>query len=361
MPPVDAAGASNSVSPVAAAEDRAARAIARSLSSPAWHARVKKAVLASDEVPITSLATETGSTARPALIDAERQIVAAKGLGPNVGPLLQLRLGADSMRAALAAGVTPWVAAAVNDDDAEVVSAYDASGQIHALDVRSVPTRPIYVVDIDGSKALAAGLDIVREVLHRQGLSSPAATGLDTKGEVPRRQSLSSPAAAAPRGFWGTRVTSVRVSDDEEPWIKGKAEIYTLITGFAHNDRPRLDLVDMPYLDKGKTTYRPNQLLINWSYYKYNLADAVMMEDDGNTNYRELAKALSALLLTITGQGTYVSLANAVLNAIPDNWWTDDDDFVESWYSLATNSSGGHHGASSNAWMSLQPMFVEQF
>ncbi|MFE5549918.1 DUF3103 family protein [Streptomyces sp. NPDC056534] len=312
-------------------------------------------------MPISSLATEASSAARPTLIDAERQIAAAKGLGPNVGPLLQLRLGADSMRAALAAGVTPWVVAAVNDDGAEFVSAYDANGQIHALDVRSAPTRPVYVVDIDGSKALAAGLDVMREVLHRQGLSSPASAGPDIRQEVPYRQAPPSPASAASRGFWITRVTTVRVSDDEEPWIKGKAEIYTLITGFGHNGKARVDPVNMPYLDKGKTTYHPNQLLINWSYYKYNLADAVMMEDDGNTNYRDLAKALSGLLLTIADQGTYIPLTNAVLDAIPDNWWTDDDDFVESWYSLARNASGGHHGASGNAWMSLKPYFVEQF
>ncbi|MFB7867826.1 DUF3103 family protein [Streptomyces sp. NPDC056069] len=360
-PPVDAVSADNSGSAVATAEDRAASAIARSLSSPAWRTRVRKAVLTSDEVSITSLATEAGSAARPTLLDAERQIATAKGLGFTVGPLLHMRLGADSMRAALAAGDTPWVAAAVNDDDTKVISAYDTNGQIHALDVRSVPTRPVYVVDIDGSKALAAGLDIVREVLHGRGLSSPAPTGPNSVRKLLRHQGLPSPAGAASSGYWTTRVTSVRVSDDEEPWIKGKAEIYTLVTGFGYNGKARVDAVNMPYLDKGKTTYHPNQILINWSYYKYNQADVVMMEDDGNTNYRDLAKAISAGLLGITDLGAYTSLTDAVLNAIPDNWWTDDDDFVESWYSLYKNANGSFHGARGNGWMNLQPYFVEQF
>ncbi|AGS73599.1 hypothetical protein B446_33995 [Streptomyces collinus Tu 365] len=33
----------------------------------------------------------------------------------------------------------------------------------------------------------------------------------------------------------------------------------------------------MPYLDYDGTVYYPNQILVNWSHYKYNLADVVMM------------------------------------------------------------------------------------
>lgn len=64
----------------------------------------------------------------------------------------------------------------------------------------------------------------------------------------------------------------------------------------------RVDPVDMPYLDNDGTVYRPQQILVNWSSYKYSLADAVMMEEDGSTNYRDLAKAIAAVLLTVTDQ-----------------------------------------------------------
>uniref|UniRef100_UPI003F49A873 DUF3103 family protein n=1 Tax=Streptomyces sp. CA-141956 TaxID=3240051 RepID=UPI003F49A873 len=338
MPTADAAEAPAST--VARAEDQSARAIARSLSDSTWRAKVQKAALASDEVPITALASEMRG-ALPTLVESDRSILAAKGLDPSSGQLLRLRLGADSMRAALIAGVTPWVAAAVDDDDARIVAAYDINGQVHILDVRVAPSHPIYVVDIDSSKAVAAGLEVIQEELDRHGLSSSA--------------------SAAPAGFWTTRITAVRISNDEEPWIKGKAEIYTLVTGFGKNGRARVDPVGMPYLDEGKTTYHPNQILVNWSNYRYDLADAVMMEDDGNTNYRDLAKAVATALLAIADQGMYVPLVNRVLDAVPQSWWTDEDDYVDSWYALAKSSSGTRHGARGNGWMTVHPYYVGEF
>ncbi|WP_427168863.1 DUF3103 family protein (plasmid) [Streptomyces sp. C1-1] len=50
----------------------------------------------------------------------------------------------------------------------------------------------------------------------------------------------------------------MELSDDEEPWIKGDAEIYTLVTGFGQDGKLRVDPVDMPYLDNERTVYRPN-------------------------------------------------------------------------------------------------------
>lgn len=70
---------------------------------------------------------------------------------------------------------------------------------------------------------------------------------------------------------------------------------------------------------------------MHFSAYKYNLADFVMMEDDGDTNYRELAVAIATALLTIVDGGAYIPLVNAILNAIPALWWTEDPDYVDSW------------------------------
>ena len=57
-----------------------------------------------------------------------------------------------------------------------------------------------------------------------------------------------------------------------------------------------------------------------------------MMEDDGDTNYEALAQAIADALLTITDQGVYIPLVDAILNAIPSSWWTNDPDYVDSWY-----------------------------
>ncbi len=353
-PPATAAPAPpTTADAVLAAEDTAARALAASLTDPAWRATVRSAALTSDEVTVTDLARKADSPLTPALSAADRRIAAAKGLDPGTGPLLRLRLGDASMRAALAAGAMPWVAVATSDDDVMSVTAYDHRGRAHTLDAHTAPARPVYVLDIDGSQALTAGLDVLNRELAGYGLHSAAprpGTASDRHARTP----------AAAGGFWTTRVSEVRLSDDEEPWIKGDAEIYTLVTGFGHDGKVRVDPVDMPYLDEDGTVYRPQQILVNWSHYKYDLADAVMMEEDGSTNYRDLAKAIAAVLLTITDQGAYIPLVNAVLDAVPDDWWTDDPDYVDSWYTLARDFAGTRYGARGNGWMTVEPYFVRE-
>jgi hypothetical protein len=280
--------------------------------------------------------------------DADRELARAKGLDTGNG-LLRLRLADESMRGALRAGAEPLVAAAPADDDATAVTAYDSTGRSHTLDAHRVPERPVYVVGVDAGRAVSAGMAVLREELARRGLSAPEP--VESSGT----------ASAAGDGFWTSRITSVRLSDDEEPWIKGDAEIYSLVTGFGQDGKVRVDPVDMPYLDEDGRTYYPNQILVNWSYYKYDLADAVMMEEDGSTNYRSLAKAIADALLTITDMGAYIPLVNAVLDAMPDDWWTDDPDYVDSWYTLARNSSGALRGARGNGTMTLEPYWVPAF
>ncbi|MER5475163.1 DUF3103 family protein [Streptomyces sp. NPDC002685] len=343
-------------STVAAAQDQAARAIARSLSDSAWRARVQHAALTTDEVSVTALAGRADNGLKSTLAAADHRIAAAKGLDADIGSLLRLRLGDHTMRSALSAGKAPWVAPATADDHATTIIAYDSRGRAHTLDARHAPARPVYVVDIDGSKALAAGLDVLNKQLRHYGLASAAPAPAPKPGATKKPQ-----AQAAAGGFWTTRISAVELSDDEEPWIKGDAEIYTLVTGFGQDGNVRVDPVDMPYLDNDGTVYRPGQILVNWSNYKYNLADAVMMEEDGSTNYRDLAKAIATALLTITDQGTYIPLVNAILDAIPNDWWTDDPDYVDSWYTLASSDNGTRHGARGNGWMTVEPYFVQQF
>ncbi|MGV9273301.1 DUF3103 family protein [Streptomyces griseosporeus] len=362
LPATAATTAPAPTSAVTAAEDQAARAMAGSLTDSVWRARVRTAALVSEEVDVTALAAQAGgsSALRSTLTAADRRIATAKGLGAEVGPLLRLRLGDASMRGALAAGTTPWVAAATQDEDVTTVTAYDSHGRAHTLDARKAPAHPVYVVDIDSSTALAAGLDVLTGELARYGVHSAEPTAAAARTGTEPATGHRSRALAATGGFWTTRITAVELSDDEEPWIKGDAEIYTLVTGFGKDGKVRVDPVDMPYLDNDGTVYRPNQILVNWSSYKYDLADAVMMEEDGSTNYHDLAQAIAAALLTITDQGAYIPLVNAVLDAIPADWWTDDPDYVDSWYTLARGDNGTRHGARGNGWMTVQPYYVPE-
>jgi hypothetical protein len=327
-------------SAVGAAETDVARSLAASLAGPGWRAHVRTAALGSAQVDLASLAA--GRTAPAGFADtvagADHRIADAKGLGAYTGSLLQVRLGAASMKALLTPDAVPLVAVAADDDNGAAVTAYDSAGRAHTLSARQAPQQPVYVVDIDVDKAAATGLAQVDKAFHKAGLAAPAVTG----------------------GFWTTKVNSVYLNNDEEPWILGNAEIFSIVSGFGLDGKVRVDTVDMPYLDNDGTTYYPNQILVNWSNYKYNLADVVMMEDDGDTNYAALAKALADALLVITDQGAYVPLVDAILAAIPSAWYTNDADYVDSWYTLAQSTSGQINGARGNGRMTVSPYFVQQ-
>ncbi|WP_354639525.1 DUF3103 family protein [Kitasatospora camelliae] len=340
--PAPAPAGQVSTGQVSAIEDGMARTLATTLADPAWQTRLRGAT-ADGPTGLAPLAAQSatapGRHLAAATADADRGIARAKGLGADLGPLLRVQLADPSMRAALDAGAAPLVATAVADDHARTVRAYDTAGRAHTLDTREIPRQPVYLVDLDGAKALEAGLEVLKREFAAKGVATAQAAG----------------------GWWATKINKIEVSDDEEPWFKGAAEMFSLVTGFGQDGKVRVDSVAMPYLRYDGTVYQPNQILVNWSNYKYNLADVVLMEDDGDTNYLALAQAVAAVLLTIADQGAYIPLVNAVLAALPTSWWTDDPDYVDSWYTLARTSSGRLNGATGNGWMEVQPYFVEQF
>jgi len=288
-----------------------------------------------------NLSRATDPALRKEVEQANHAVLAAKGLPAGDTALLRLRLAHPDMRPAADRGAAPLVAAAPTDDVRSAVTAYDTRGGRVILDAVQVPKRPVFVVEVDTEAALPIGLSVIRTAMDANGIN----------GSAPRF----GPTA----GYWATMVRSVRLNDDEEPWIKGAAEIFGITAGFGLDGLAKVDTVTMPYLDYDGTTYFPNQLIVHFSAYKYNLADFVMMEDDGDTNYRSLAIALTNALLTIVDAGTYIPLVNAILEAMPDSWWTDDPDYVDSWYTLSTRSSGVLRGAAANGTMDVVPYWVE--
>ncbi|MEU4567918.1 DUF3103 family protein [Micromonospora sp. NPDC023956] len=283
------------------------------------------------------------------LTDAARtandRVLRAKGLPATTGSVLRLRLALPDMHAALARGVSPLVAAAPSDDLPASVTAYARGGVPVRLDAARIPARPVLVVEVDTRRALTAGLSLMRTELARRGVGDSAST---VRGR-----------ATATAGYWATRIDALRLDDDMEPWIKGDAEIYSVVAGFGLDGKATVDLVQMPYLDDDGTTYRPNQILVHFAGYKYNLADVVMMEDDGDTNYQALVQAIVAALLVVVDGGAYQPLVGAILDAIPTSWYTDDPDYVDSWYTLTSTSGGRLDGAAGNGWLDVSPYFVQ--
>ena len=89
------------------------------------------------------------------------------------------------------------------------------------------------------------------------------------------------------------------------------------------------------------------------------LNNPALLEDAPNLEVR-VSVDKPARTLTITDNGTYVPLVNAILAAIPSSWWTDDPDYVDSWYTLSTTSSGRLYGAAGNGWMDVSPYWVSE-
>lgn len=158
-------------------EDDVARSLAVSLADAGWRSQVRSAALSAAQVDVQALAaratTRSGKALIPSVREADRRIAAAKGLAASTGSLLRVRLGDASMREDLTGGAVPLVAAAPADDAAETITAYDSHGRAHVLDARKVPQLPVYVVDIDVSKALAAGLGVLRTEFAKHGVATP--------------------------------------------------------------------------------------------------------------------------------------------------------------------------------------------
>ncbi|WDZ82764.1 DUF3103 family protein [Micromonospora cathayae] len=336
--PVTAA-ATAAVFPIA---DDLARQLAVSLADPA----TRRALVAATATGPADLLGVRFPAAGPAgLRDANQRILAAKGLPAATGSVLRVRLAHPDMRAALARGVAPVVAATPTDDAPTTVTGYDRTGATVRFDPARVPTRPVLLVEVDTRRALTAGLTLMRSELARRGITDSATAARN--------------AVTATAGYWATKINAVRLNDDMEPWIKGDAEIYSLVAGFGPDGKATVDLVQMPYLNNDGTSYYPNQLLVHFNGYKYNLADVVMMEDDGDTNYQALVQAIVGALLVIVDGGVYQPLVSAILDAIPSSWYTDDPDYVDSWYTLSTASSGRLNGAAGNGWLDVSPYFVQ--
>ncbi|TQF12108.1 DUF3103 family protein [Myxococcus llanfairpwllgwyngyllgogerychwyrndrobwllllantysiliogogogochensis] len=280
---------------------------------------------------------------------ADLTIRQRKGLERELDSLLQLRLASASMLPALKRGVEPLYAYEPdgNDSQWQFIEAFDRLGGVHHLDVHRMPEQPVLVVDIDSRRDLAAGIKLMRERLVALG----------------QRPMPLQPVSAAATSTPVTMLDRIYLNDDEEPWISGDAEVYAIVNGVdPSRDEPQLDIVDMPYLDKDGRTYSPNQVLIFWDRYRWAAANVVLMEHDDNTNYQELVSHLFTIasqILTALGHpeiSALVALGSGLVDRMPSEWFSNDDDYVDSYYTVEKNHFYTNHGgARGNAVVSLRP------
>ena len=307
-----------------------------------------------DTVPLDQVAVNANT--QRLVAEANQYTRQLKGLSDNNSNLYQLRLADNEMLTAWQQGQMPLIAFAPKGDDKDwqYVEAYDHQGQLHLLDAHTLPQRPVLIVELDNAQVKREGLAVMRRVFADHGMAMPSQDA--TAGDEAQPLSTSV-------------LKRIRLNDDEEPWISGAAEVYGVVTGVnPSRDEPVLDIVDMPYLDHDGRDYTPNQILIHWQRYRWQAADVLLMEQDDNTNYQELATTFLDIVTqvmrtipdpNVQGYAIIPQLTNQLIKAMPSHWFSNDDDYVDVFYTLFEGQTyQGHMGASGNAKITLEPLTI---
>ncbi|MBU2712551.1 DUF3103 family protein [Zooshikella harenae] len=277
-----------------------------------------------------------------------------KGIATYEDNLLQIRLADKSMLADWEAG-DDWLVAYVpdgNEQNWSTIEAFDKEGNVHYLDPNEMPDIPVFVIDINSKKDLQAGLKVLNQEIAKAGLKF-------NKKDLPQYSSGNN----NQRMRETAKLTEIRLNKDHEPWVLGSSEIYAIVSGInPTKNEAVLSVVDMPYLDEDKKTYYPNQIMLMWGQYRFGAANIMLYEHDDNYNYKELSKQLIGAvskIVSAAGQpeiGILIGIGQAIVEAMPDNWFSNEDDYVDSFYTLErARSYSAYYGASSNAQITLVP------
>jgi Protein of unknown function (DUF3103) len=302
--------------------------------------------------PLPNLLQKASPQLQRQASDANQAAISRQGLDGEVKQLMQLRLANPEQAAALQQGVEPLVAYVPSGDEKSwsAIEAFDSAGNPVYLDVDKAPARPVLVVEADPIKAKNAGLKVMRKALAAADLQAAPAT---TASTATLKTSI---------------LKKISLKDDKEPWLLGAAEVYAVVAGVnPSRAEPVVDIVDMPYLDDDNTEYTPNQILVYWDRYRWGAVDIVMMEQDDNVNYKELsALFIDALKLAFTAGGVpealpFLDLGGRIVKALPDSWMTNNDDYLDTFYTLEQDQSYHQYpGSAGNAVIDLEPKEIPQ-
>ena len=239
-----------------------------------------------------------------------------------------------------------------------VIEAYNMNKEVVYLDVNKVPDQPVIVVETNGFETLKREVALMNEYLRKEGVQNSRFEKLGN--------SLSDLNSRA-QGLETTKLDKIRLNDDEEPWISGAAEVYAITSGIKDSSNsPEIKVIPMYYLDHDKRDYYPNQILLFWDDYEYQAANIQLFEKDDNTNYKDLVSTIVNGVFQIIGTvstqpwvNVLGQVAGAIIQAMPNSWYTNNDDYVDSFYTIEKNKSySNYYGARGNAKVNLSPFFV---
>ncbi|WP_440120908.1 DUF3103 family protein [Tenacibaculum sp. Ill] len=238
------------------------------------------------------------------------------------------------------------------------VEAYTIDKEVVYLDPKEAPSQTVIVIETDGFETLKREVIYMNKYLQENGVQNNrfSNSSLDLSAKSARNVGLET-----------TKLDKIRLNDDEEPWISGAAEVYAVTSGIKDDqNNPEIKVIPMYYLDHDDTDYYPNQILLFWDDYQYQAANIQLFEKDDNTNYKDLVSAIVNGVFQIIGAVStqpWVSVlgqvAGAILQAMPDSWYTNNDDYVDSFYTIEKNKSYyNYYGARRNAKVNLSPFYV---
>jgi len=238
-----------------------------------------------------------------------------------------------------------------NEEEWEYIKAFDLKGNIYKLDVDKDPEYSVIVLEPNGKYALKLLVELMNDKLDDLGVQ------------------VNRPVLKSSKGLKTTVLKSISLKDNKESWIKGDSEIYAICSGVVETDGaevPQIKIIEMPYLDDENVQYNPNQIMLFWKDYDYQAANIQLFEHDSNYNYKELigilVKGTTKIVSAATGEPMVAivgEIATEILNVMPSEWFLDDDDYVDSFYTLMKNKEYNNlSGANNNATASFAPLYV---
>ncbi|MGG8495494.1 DUF3103 family protein [Tenacibaculum sp. TC6] len=238
------------------------------------------------------------------------------------------------------------------------IKAYTLDKKAVYLDAKEAPNQPVIVIETDGFETLKREVSYMNQYLRELGVQNMRFN--DSKLDLRATSSRNA-------GLETTKLDKIRLNDDEEPWISGAAEVYAVTSGIKDgNNNPEIKVIPMYYLDYEDTDYYPNQILLFWDDYQYQAANIQLFEKDDNVNYKDLVSAIVNGVFQIIGTvstqpwvNVLGQVAGAIIQAMPDSWYTNNDDYVDSFYTIEKNKSyTNYYGARGNAKVNMSPYYV---
>lgn len=210
-----------------------------------------------------------------------------------------------------------------DESEVETLEGYNEKGEKVLLDAKVPPTTSVLTIGYrEDDLSTRSRVETVGQNLAETLLDTPAANEL---------------------GFVGAqKLDQITLQNVHEPWYKGAAEVYMVISYLDKDGKGATSLIELPTVDKAKKTYQVNKVFHSWNRNRFQIVDIAFFEHDSNYNYRDLgqvflkaATSVTTMLLDPSGTALTVvelvsQLSGRVIDALPDSVWTDDDDFIDS-------------------------------